>query len=483
LALNITHSTIELCGRHKMKTTIWITIASLILIATIVGVIFYFESLPNQSHPDPLKVENLKALANGEISFNVRLNNLESDKMEGVVVNGKRYLWAYGSNENSTIHKDETKEWRIDVGTIEEGDEIQVGIESTAGSTSLNVTVGAPTPNGKTPSDINYVYDIHGGIDLFSEGVHVLATSQDPRTLFGECEDVNDYWKMLQTYETTHATDQDFISILLSRGIKPTGSYDIQIENFVWLESYPVKLLFQVNFTDPGEGVIVTESFTNPLVLVPIGKLTSGEYDIEVPITQYVLNIDEKGNLYHTQILTFAPIFWEKTLIISSDSRNFQEFNFDQWFSDPEIYNGQEISIKGYYFSGFEIIVLSEKLSYSGQVEGHLIPSGRMLWIEGGISKEIYDNLNQQEMMGPTERYGKISIKGTFEYGGQYGQLGQYNYQIIPSEVFNSQTQNVYLFLFIYVNFSSFLLFFAFSLTYLPSRVKRANTRTHKIIN
>jgi hypothetical protein len=47
-----------------MKTTIWITIASLILIATIVGVIFYFESLPNQSHPDPLKVENLKALAN-----------------------------------------------------------------------------------------------------------------------------------------------------------------------------------------------------------------------------------------------------------------------------------------------------------------------------------------------------------------------------------------------------------------------------------
>jgi hypothetical protein len=127
----------------------------------------------------------------------------------------------------------------------------------------------------------------------------------------------NDYWKMLLDSEITQATDQDFISILLSRGNKPTGGYDIQIENFAWFESYPVKFLFQVNFTDPGEGVMVTEALTNPLVLVPIGKLTSGQYNIEVPIAQYILNIDEEGNPYYRQILTFAPVIWEQTLTIN----------------------------------------------------------------------------------------------------------------------------------------------------------------------
>ena len=58
-----------------------------------------------------------------------------------------------------------------------------------------------------------------------------------------------------------------------------------------------------------------------------------------------------------------------------------------------------------------------------------------MLWIEGGIPQEIYDSLYQQEMMGPTERYGQIRIKGKFEYGGEYGHLGQYEYQIVPAEV------------------------------------------------
>ncbi|MFC1487642.1 protease complex subunit PrcB family protein [Thermoproteota archaeon] len=134
---------------------------------------------------------------------------------------------------------------------------------------------------------------------------------------------------MLLESEKTQATDQDFISILLSRGDKPTGGYTIQIENFAWLESYPVKFLFQVNFTDPGEGVMVTETLTNTLVLVPIGKLITGEYKIEIPIVQYIHDIDEEGNPYYTQILTFAPVIWKETLTIikpedSTPSRSFE---------------------------------------------------------------------------------------------------------------------------------------------------------------
>ncbi len=111
------------------------------------------------------------------------------------------------------------------------------------------------------------------------------------------------------------------------------------------------------------------------------------------------------------------------------------EVTFEQLFSSPEQFHGKDIILEGFYFQGFETVVLAESLEYSGYAEGHLIPKGRMLWVEGGIPLEIYNQLYQQQMMGPTERYGKIKVKGKFEYGGQYGHVGGYNYQITPSQV------------------------------------------------
>jgi hypothetical protein len=58
-----------------------------------------------------------------------------------------------------------------------------------------------------------------------------------------------------------------------------------------------------------------------------------------------------------------------------------------------------------------------------------------MMWIEGGIPRDVFDQLHQQRMMGPTERYGKLSITGKFEYGGKYGHVGAYEAQIVPTEV------------------------------------------------
>ena len=62
---------------------------------------------------------------------------------------------------------------------------------------------------------------------------------------------------------------------------------------------------------------------------------------------------------------------------------------FEQLYSNPSQYSGEIISLEGFAFFGFEIIVVSEELRYSGYAEGHLIPSGRILWIEGGIPTNI----------------------------------------------------------------------------------------------
>ncbi len=112
-----------------------------------------------------------------------------------------------------------------------------------------------------------------------------------------------------------------------------------------------------------------------------------------------------------------------------------QQITFDQLSSNPKQYNGRDIIIEGFYFDGFEIIVLSENLDYSGHAQGHLAPEGTMLWIKGGIPKEVHDSLYEQQMMGPSERYGRIRIRGKFEFGEKFGHLGQYDYQIIPLKV------------------------------------------------
>jgi hypothetical protein len=123
---------------------------------------------------------------------------------------------------------------------------------------------------------------------------------------------------MLHDHVTTNATTDDYITIILSRGDKTTGGYTINIENFVWLESYPVKFRFQVNVTDPGNGIMVTQAITNPLVAVPIGKLSAGTYNLEVNVTWFIQNIDENGTTTYTPVMTFAPIVWKQTLEITN---------------------------------------------------------------------------------------------------------------------------------------------------------------------
>ena len=108
---------------------------------------------------------------------------------------------------------------------------------------------------------------------------------------------------------------------------------------------------------------------------------------------------------------------------------------FEQLFSNPSQYNGKEITIEGFVFLGFETMVLSEELRHSGYAEGHLVPGERMLWIEGGVAADIRDGIYEQHMMGPSERYGKVLVRGRFQYGGQYGHLGAHKYQITPSKI------------------------------------------------
>lgn len=167
-----------------------------------------------------------------------------------------------------------------------------------------------------SPNFPDYYYDLYGGVGLFDEGVYAIATSQNPLSQLPILSFEQNYWSLMQQNITSTATSQEFISILISRGDKPTVGYGIAIESFSWLESYSVKLRFAVNITDPGENIIVTQALTNPTVLVPLGKLSPGEYKIEVSVVWFILNLDKQGKVNYQPVLTFKEIVWKQNLTI-----------------------------------------------------------------------------------------------------------------------------------------------------------------------
>ncbi len=53
------------------------------------------------------------------------------------------------------------------------------------------------------------------------------------------------------------------------------------------------------------------------------------------------------------------------------------EVTFDQLFVSPEQYHGKQITMEGFYFQGFEIVLPSERLEISGYVKGNIVPKGK----------------------------------------------------------------------------------------------------------
>ena len=163
------------------------------------------------------------------------------------------------------------------------------------------------------------LYDQSGGVGLFEEGIHIIATDSDPTApeVMEGYEIRNDYWAMLRDASTLDPSTEDFVSILLSRGDLPTGGFQIRVESFAWQESYPVVFRFEVALTDPGEGVMVTQALTNPVALIPMGQLDPGLYIARVHIDRFIMTFDDAGNLVYDQVETLVEEVWETEFEVS----------------------------------------------------------------------------------------------------------------------------------------------------------------------
>jgi hypothetical protein len=110
------------------------------------------------------------------------------------------------------------------------------------------------------------------------------------------------------------------------------------------------------------------------------------------------------------------------------------QVTFAQLTAAPATYNNQIIAIEGFWFDGFEIEVLAERLIPSDWPPGNLQPDwdGVRIWVTNGLPGDVNQQLYLQpnNSTGYPAHYGKVEITGVLEYGGQYGHMNAYQYQL-----------------------------------------------------
>ncbi len=69
----------------------------------------------------------------------------------------------------------------------------------------------------------------------------------------------------------------DELNLVVFRGVFNTGGYGIKINR---VERQGNEFTVFATYTDPGKGMMVTQAFTQPTAIIPIGKLEKGNYKV-----------------------------------------------------------------------------------------------------------------------------------------------------------------------------------------------------------
>ncbi len=80
-------------------------------------------------------------------------------------------------------------------------------------------------------------------------------------------------------------TEDEILNLVVFRGVFSTGGHGIGVDT---VEKAGNIFTVYATYTDPGAGMMVTEAFTQPMAIIPLGKLLSGDYEAKLMVTSIV---------------------------------------------------------------------------------------------------------------------------------------------------------------------------------------------------
>lgn len=137
----------------------------------------------------------------------------------------------------------------------------------------------------RAPSHETVALDVEPVIDYYSLGGHAAGTGE---AFFAASGDVGEVRKKLNeivvsggTAETAFTQD-DSLNLVVFRGVFSTGGHGIAIDK---VERTGGTFVVRATYTDPGKGMIVSQAFTQPVAIIPIGNLEKGAYEAKLLVT------------------------------------------------------------------------------------------------------------------------------------------------------------------------------------------------------
>ena len=119
-------------------------------------------------------------------------------------------------------------------------------------------------------------YPMDGYTGYGEETLYVLAGDIDAVK-----KDLEDLVVNLSAPRSTFNRNET-INLVVFRGVYNTGGYGIGIKR---IEKIDNTLAIYAIYTNAGKGMMVTQVFTQPTAIIPIGKLSEGEYAVKLKVT------------------------------------------------------------------------------------------------------------------------------------------------------------------------------------------------------
>lgn len=211
----------------------------------------------------------------------------------------------------------------------------------------------------------------------------------------GDMELIKDNALLLNLYDINRKTqgiyslmDENYIYVLVSAGEKPTGGYSLVIDSIT--QVVPKTAYIHATLNSPGEGSVVTQVLTYPIVMVKFekGDINNVQWDL-----YWDVNVDEAEKL---EVIKFVEGFGEQLkmvpLLASEDllKEYMNEYYKDyvseelikKWLKDPvaapgkltsspwpeyiDVLSAEKIEEQEYRVIGNIIELTSEEVEYGG---------------------------------------------------------------------------------------------------------------------
>ncbi len=86
--------------------------------------------------------------------------------------------------------------------------------------------------------------------------------------------------------QTSNFSADDELNFVVFRGVFNTGGYGINIDR---VERQGNAFTVYATYSEPGKGVGVTDAVTQPVAIIPIGKLATGDYEARLKVTRVIV--------------------------------------------------------------------------------------------------------------------------------------------------------------------------------------------------